>query len=52
MSEFTGRVALIAGANRGIRLEVVRQLALRGFTAILGARDASFRAAIKECMSS
>jgi NAD(P)-dependent dehydrogenase (short-subunit alcohol dehydrogenase family) len=39
MDEFTDRVALITGANRGIGLEVARQLALRGFTTILGARD-------------
>ena len=29
----------MTGANRGIGLEVVRQLAQRGFTAVLGARD-------------
>ena len=33
------RVALVTGANRGIGLEVARQLAGRGYTIILGSRD-------------
>jgi NAD(P)-dependent dehydrogenase (short-subunit alcohol dehydrogenase family) len=33
------RVALVTGANRGIGLEVCRQLGGRGYVVILGARD-------------
>ncbi len=34
-----GSVALVTGANRGIGLEVCRQLAARGLTVVLGSRD-------------
>jgi NAD(P)-dependent dehydrogenase (short-subunit alcohol dehydrogenase family) len=35
------RVALVTGANKGIGLEIARQLAQRGHTVFLGARDAA-----------
>ncbi|PYO81172.1 MAG: hypothetical protein DMD65_13375 [Gemmatimonadetes bacterium] len=34
-------VALVTGANRGIGLEVCRQLAGRGYDVVLGSRDAA-----------
>ncbi len=34
-----GRIAVVTGANRGIGLEVARQLAAQGDTVLLGARD-------------
>jgi NAD(P)-dependent dehydrogenase (short-subunit alcohol dehydrogenase family) len=34
-----GRVALVSGGNRGIGLEVCRQLAERGYTVVMGSRD-------------
>ncbi|HEX8778273.1 MAG TPA: SDR family NAD(P)-dependent oxidoreductase [Rhodanobacter sp.] len=33
------RVALVSGANRGLGFEVARQLAARGYSVLLGARD-------------
>ena len=35
-----GRVALVSGGNRGIGLEICRQLAGRGITVVMGSRDA------------
>jgi NAD(P)-dependent dehydrogenase (short-subunit alcohol dehydrogenase family) len=34
-----GRIALVSGGNRGIGLEVCRQLAGRGITVVMGSRD-------------
>jgi NAD(P)-dependent dehydrogenase (short-subunit alcohol dehydrogenase family) len=40
-----GEVALVTGANRGIGLEVARQLAARGYEVLLSARDGEKAAA-------
>jgi NAD(P)-dependent dehydrogenase (short-subunit alcohol dehydrogenase family) len=39
MSQLTGKVALVTGANKGIGFEAARQLAKHGLTVIIGARD-------------
>jgi NAD(P)-dependent dehydrogenase (short-subunit alcohol dehydrogenase family) len=39
MSDATGKIALITGANKGIGLETARQLGKLGVTVLLGARD-------------
>jgi NAD(P)-dependent dehydrogenase (short-subunit alcohol dehydrogenase family) len=46
---FMSRIALVTGANRGIGLEIVRQVARRGFHVVVAARDeASSGRAVKE----
>lgn len=38
-NRFEGKVALITGANKGIGLEIARQLGVQGITVLIGARD-------------
>ncbi len=40
MSNSVGKVALITGANKGLGLEIARQLGAQGITVLIGARDA------------
>jgi NAD(P)-dependent dehydrogenase (short-subunit alcohol dehydrogenase family) len=46
-----GRLALVSGGNRGIGLEIVRQLAGRGITVILGSREEESGRAAAEGLS-
>lgn len=39
MNDLQGKVALVTGANKGIGLEIARQLGQRGCTVLIGARD-------------
>jgi NAD(P)-dependent dehydrogenase (short-subunit alcohol dehydrogenase family) len=39
MESVASKVALVTGANKGIGLETVRQLAQQGFIVLLGSRD-------------
>ncbi len=41
MAETTKKVALITGANKGIGLEIARQLGKQGIAVVIGARDAA-----------
>jgi NAD(P)-dependent dehydrogenase (short-subunit alcohol dehydrogenase family) len=45
------RIALVSGANRGIGLEIVRQLARRGTVAVIGARDVAKGQAAAESLA-
>lgn len=44
----TKRVALVTGANKGLGLEIARQLAAQGVTVLVGARDRAKAAAAAE----
>jgi NAD(P)-dependent dehydrogenase (short-subunit alcohol dehydrogenase family) len=46
-----GRIALVSGGNRGIGMEICRQLAERGLTVILGSRDEESGRAAAEKLS-
>ena len=42
------KIALVTGANKGLGLEIAKQLAERGYTVLLGAREDKAQAPAKE----
>jgi NAD(P)-dependent dehydrogenase (short-subunit alcohol dehydrogenase family) len=51
MSEISSRLALVTGANRGIGLEIARQLAGQGLRVVIGARDLAKGGAAAKALS-
>src|SRR5436190_21378319 len=52
MQQTDKRIALVTGANKGIGHEVARELAQRGLSVLLGARDAALGEAAAAALAS